>query len=402
MDWWQIIVILLEAIFQAIITSLNYRAVMLSALLGVLFVVVTVLLYFVRNNKVKKFYTNRLDRSYEYYKSYKAKGEYDVQHSDDYIEQSEKYREKTKSLKKQYAVYVAIEMVVCILFIALGVTRTPQDQTGEVTTASNNAQGRNENTESSIDKGEFSEESMDTDTQMGYGHIGFILMEPDRLLELSYSQMRQIFYITSAENEDKIDAVEQHLAGLSDEKRINRSYEWTKVESSIIDETSKSEALFDDKKKEAQIYESNDNYEGWSYAIPSSDKLDKIIYNRKTFWSENPQEDRCNSEVAFLVANDYQEYALEYEKQKGRFKTVIYYYGVSIIWTERALTYEDVTPADIEVYCDYILARYKDISDFILKNRDKIPEDEIIFYNEVQSKAKEMYDAMSSYMNQKK
>ena len=117
------------------------------------------------------------------------------------------------------------------------------------------------------------------------------------------------------------------------------------------------EELFRDSIKNVKHYAAEGNSIKWRETLMHSSELEDIIEMRLALWNSN----RRNSDIAFLLANNYQEYALEYQHQERSADTVLYYYVESIIWSERALSYEQ---ADKGKIFKYIKGRYKDIADY--------------------------------------
>lgn len=109
-----------------------------------------------------------------------------------------------------------------------------------------------------------------------------------------------------------------------------------------------------------------------------SSELEDIIQKRLALWESG----RRNSNIAFLLANNYQTYALEFQNQGGNPNTKLYYYLEAIAWSEKALSYEW---ANSKTIFNYIKARYKDIADL-----QDIPES-------TREAAQAIYDAMGEY-----
>lgn len=128
----------------------------------------------------------------------------------------------------------------------------------------------------------------------------------------------------------------------------------TPEEESLAMGASAREDIFDDSRKKVKEYAAENKYEEWRDEMMHSSYLDDIISDRLKIWNEGKE----NGTMASLLANNYQDYALEYQNQGGNGYTILSYYMESIIWSERALSYEDAVKKEI---FNYIKARYWDI-----------------------------------------
>lgn len=128
----------------------------------------------------------------------------------------------------------------------------------------------------------------------------------------------------------------------------------TPKEESLAMGASAREDTFDDSREKVKEYAAENKYEEWKDELMHSSYLDDIISDRLEIWDAGKQ----NSTMASLLANNYQDYALEYQNQGGDGYTILSYYMESIIWSERALSYED---ADKKEIFKYIKGRYWDI-----------------------------------------
>lgn len=98
--------------------------------------------------------------------------------------------------------------------------------------------------------------------------------------------------------------------------------------------------------------------EAWEQTAPHSSTLDVIISGRETVVLKQP-----NSTIFWLLANNYQSYALEYTLQNGNPKTILYYYCKSIDATFHALALEDHIHERKKLF-QYLRQRYNDIATF--------------------------------------
>lgn len=230
---------------------------------------------------------------------------------------------------------------------------------------------------------------------IGDTEISFILEDPDIVWELSSGLRQYVFYVTLDGMADNGEKVSDHLQVISDSDRVSNAGKRTEIENGVIDRASRLEEEFLKDIKAARQYRVNGNDLKWRDTIPSSATLDDIIETRSDFWSEDILRDKCDGELCFLLANDFQQYALEFAGQGGKISTVVYCYAWSILWTERAMSYSDITEENEKLYYDYLRARYKDISDYLLKNLTTLSENkELNYYITLQKKAEIIYNIM--------
>lgn len=257
-------------------------------------------------------------------------------------------------------------------------------ENGEITdnTAQNGAGGTIENT--IIVNGEKGEESGGE-----IPDIHFILDEPDRLKTLTDEMIKDVFYVSNISPEKNGEEVSGHMDGIFGKKREDTSGKASIIEQGVIDEASKQEAIFESDMQRAAECKSWNDEGGWRDHIPHSNDLENDIMNpREKFW--NLEEPIFSSTLAFLMANSNQKLADEYKLQGGRPETVIFYWVESIIWTERGLSYGNLSQEDKDEYYPYLKARYKDIYDFIEAHEDE-PWAQEETYQEIKEKAYAIY-----------
>lgn len=219
--------------------------------------------------------------------------------------------------------------------------------------------------------------------------IHFILDEPDRLKTLTDEMIKDVFYVSNVSPEKNGEEVSSHMDGIFGKKRKDTSGNASIVEQGVIDEASKQEAIFKNDMQRAAECKSRNDEGGWRNHIPHSNDLENDIMNeREQFW--NLEKPIFGSTLAFLMANSNQELADEYKLQGGRPETVIFYWVESIIWTERGLSYENLSQEDKDEYYPYLKARYKDIYDFIEAHEDE-PWAQEETYQEIKEKAYAIY-----------
>ena len=89
----------------------------------------------------------------------------------------------------------------------------------------------------------------------------------------------------------------------------------------------------------------------------SSRLMDEVIEGREELFDSNP-----NGTLAWMLANSYQAYALNYLKQSDDAKSILYLYMKSIENTQKSLDFNMSIESKIEKI-NYIKLRYKDIGD---------------------------------------
>lgn len=96
----------------------------------------------------------------------------------------------------------------------------------------------------------------------------------------------------------------------------------------------------------------------WKRLAPRSEILDLIIDGREKIAEASP-----TSSIYWLLANDHQRYALEYQIQNGDGRTILYYYCKSIQSIYRAMRYIKNDESKKQKMYQYLKARYQDIAD---------------------------------------
>lgn len=153
-------------------------------------------------------------------------------------------------------------------------------------------------------------------------------------------------------NED----VKDYMQLLIDENRKDTfSNNLTSTEKDEINQASAKEAVFDKSCIEAKKYAAEGDYENWKSSLMHSAELDAIIESRISVWNDGKRD----GEIAALIANDYQCYALEYQNQNKSGDIILFYYVQSINWSINAIVYEDANERE---QFEYIKTRYLDIA----------------------------------------
>ena len=168
------------------------------------------------------------------------------------------------------------------------------------------------------------------------------LQDPDALWELSSEDHDKIYYQTTEyliENWSDQEKVVQTVARLIADLRAVAA-------PNTFDAQAPSSLA-------AEVAQADTDYEQMAH----SSQLDQTIDIHLRAW-EYPK-----YSIAFLLSNEYQKYGLEYYFSQGPFGTIEYYYGQSILWCHRALTFASVSDYQVQVLLSYISYRYHDIAD---------------------------------------
>lgn len=207
--------------------------------------------------------------------------------------------------------------------------------------------------------------------------MSFYLENPDIIKDIPLEEERVIFYIT--QDEDINAKIKNHVQQLLDADKVDTfSNNLSLEEAADVNDASCRETEFDIAKEAAKTYAKNNNYIMWKNSLMSSSKLDEILELRLSVWNS----DKCGEEIASLIANNYQDYALEYQNQGKNGYTILYYYMQTIKWSEYALSYES---RQERKHFYYIKGRYFDIMNCL-----SIPK-------EYRDSAELIYNAMGEY-----
>lgn len=221
--------------------------------------------------------------------------------------------------------------------------------------------------------------------------VQVVLLERDKVICLSTEEEKAIFYIIS-DKEISSDSVKNHLKQILDLNIKNGLEDESEIVKDISATASAKGDIFYTKIDEAARYKNIGDMESWKVTVPDSGFLEKeVMQPREKLWEER----KSNQEICFGLANNNKCLADEYMRQKGNYETVIYYFGQSILWTERGLAYEDLTDRNKKIYYNFLKARYKDIGDYIEKNYDNMNDKEKKRFDVIRKKAITIYSAMS-------
>lgn len=187
-----------------------------------------------------------------------------------------------------------------------------------------------------------------------YG-MSFYLDDPT-LERIPTPEMIEAVFYVNEDNRNIQAIVKQHMQNLLD-KNLKDTYNGclSSAEERLADEASTQETDFDNSRTMVRHYAAENNYAKWREKLRHSTDLDEIIEKRLRLWKSQKR----NGTIASLLANNYQDYALEYQNQNKSGYTILSYYMEAIIWSELELSYEGT---DKEEVFKYLKARYWDIA----------------------------------------
>lgn len=283
-------------------------------------------------------------------------------------EKKQEIKDEAQKCHKELTKIVGAYGIVLMLLLGLSFHNTGMfpwqiyTDNGSVTIAENAGENADNVSEGQVELGSNSSDVMVGDGAEEIKTIDaektFYLDEPDRERIPAPEILDEVFYLCDTEGNPK-EKVDEHMSRIMNEQREDTfTTEATALEKEQIDAVSELQKSFDSSVGEAEKCIAEGDYEGWQAALVHSQMLDEIIETRYTLYCEG----KCNSEIAFMLANNYQAYALGYQKQNGSGMTILCYYLDSIVWAEQALAYEGLTKERKALICVYIRARYEDIA----------------------------------------
>ncbi|MCB5536407.1 hypothetical protein LIP73_09270 [Dorea longicatena] len=98
----------------------------------------------------------------------------------------------------------------------------------------------------------------------------------------------------------------------------------------------------------------------WKERAPVSEKLDMLIIGKRKLLREMEKQQKENYEIWWSLANNYQDYAIEYSNQTKKAEKITYFYMESIYCCLMALEFDNTKETD-EMITNYMKARYKDL-----------------------------------------
>lgn len=133
--------------------------------------------------------------------------------------------------------------------------------------------------------------------------------------------------------------------------------------------TGMEDAFKEQVKKSAQYL----SYEEWQKAAPHSSEYEKCIAGREKLNLVNQGENTGCYEIWWLLANDYQYLAQEYERQTADADAILYYYVNSIYCCMEALNYQ-MAQEDYETIYHFMVMRYHDLyrDECVISEEDKL------------------------------
>lgn len=184
--------------------------------------------------------------------------------------------------------------------------------------------------------------------------LKYFVENPAEDIAIPEKLKKAVFY----EGEDRLEyAVTRYFEQLLACGRLGKTVEGA-VDSKGRDagELSDLEKLQESSSAEAQ---QTGDYIEWAKLAPDIFELMDLIEGR-----EEILEKRGNGRMSFLIANNYQRCALEYQgRADGNGNRILLYYMKSIYFAEQALSYENDSWTDRMDILTYIIARYRDIKD---------------------------------------
>lgn len=217
--------------------------------------------------------------------------------------------------------------------------------------------------------------------------ISFCLNE-SVIPELEQEQAESVFYVLYENGEE---VVRKHVNELDSIKIASGTLSWTEGEKANIEAASIAEKEFNKKVEKAKSYKERRLMEEWQKNVPSVSNYKNDVAEVRVRIIEAG---KGNSEICVLTAHDFKYIADEYEKQDKSYQAVIYYWGVCIIYMEKALSYDDMPETAWKGHYHYLRSRYKDIADYLEKNWDKIEEEDKAQYAQWKDAAKQIYAEM--------
>ena len=185
--------------------------------------------------------------------------------------------------------------------------------------------------------------------------------------------------------------VRNHVDELCSSEELSEIKEWDEEDKGNIASASVAEKDFKADVEEAKAYKEKRKMEEWQDAVPSVSDYKKNVMNVRIVFIKNGKAD---GEICYLVANDSQYIGDEYKNQNREYEAVIYYWGQSIIYIEKALSFGNLSKENSEKYYGYLKARYKDIADYIEQIWDHIEEGDKEVYGKWRDAARRIYEEM--------
>ena len=119
-------------------------------------------------------------------------------------------------------------------------------------------------------------------------------------------------------------------------------------------------AVENDFEEEIQKYKNMEYYDEWKKNAPNSSELDEIISGKRKVATTLQKNKIDNYTVWWSLANDYQNYALEYSVQTTDAEKITFYYMKSIYCCLEVLKFDNDKNVE-ELIWNYMEQRYKDL-----------------------------------------
>lgn len=209
----------------------------------------------------------------------------------------------------------------------------------------------------------------------------FVLDNPDCAPKIRTEIKQQVFFYKDAKENKIEEPIPDYLDKLFLEKKTgiekeeladqfgNTFYTYTNAED--VFKQSVMDAL------------SLEYYDDWEMAAPSSYEYDGVILGRESLCSVEKDGKIGSYEVCWKLANDYQYYAQEYERQTENKQAILYYYTMSIHYCIEALQYE-MDEATCDMIYEYMVERYHDLA-----------RDEACVSGKYKERAQEIWDELN-------
>jgi hypothetical protein len=186
----------------------------------------------------------------------------------------------------------------------------------------------------------------------------FILDEPDINLLLQQEIEEQVYFLG---NENSY-LSEEYVLNL-----MNKIYEHKKsgtTPNTLKDDKGNTYNTFttseDNFKEKVSQFSKETDYKKWLENAPHSSEMEEYINGRKQLNSITVDGNTGCYELWWLLANDNQYYAQEYETQTANETAILYYYSMSIYCCMEALKYQMSEKIREDIF-HYMVMRYHDI-----------------------------------------
>lgn len=341
------------------------------------------------------------------YKEMKRKKKHLTRRMIEVQEEVEKLREKTNEEIKLCKKYGKWRVAICAILLVALFVRNPENVKafGEVIFSTNSSaeeieQDNPENTgeidseESSTVKGEEGEcDENKTDIKgseyapqrtRAKGYY-FVLDNPDCAPVIKAEIKQQVYFYQDEKATPIREAIPSYLEKLFSKKKAsidtaelvdqfgNTFYTYTDVEDTFKQNVMEALAI--------------EYYDAWEMAAPSSHEYDVVILGRESLCSVEKDGKTGSYELCWKLANDYQYYAQEYERQTENKQAILYYYTMSIHYCIEALQY-DMDEAAYDLIYEYMVERYHDLA-----------RDEACISDKYKERAQVIWDALQNDVN---